>query len=75
MSVGIEHWKSQLVDLTPDERAELAHVLLSTLEPDDAEVEAAWDAEASGRVEEIRSGTTIGTPAEDFLNELRERYP
>jgi putative addiction module component (TIGR02574 family) len=75
MSVGIEHWKSQLVDLTPDECVELAHFLLSTLEPEDsdAEVEAAWDAEASRRAEEIRSGAAIGTPAEDLLITLRER--
>ncbi len=43
MSLGIERWKSQLVELTNDERAELAHFLLSTLEPieSDSEVEAA----------------------------------
>lgn len=75
MSTGIEHWKSQLAGLTPDERADLAHFLLSTLEPDEEGVEAAWDAEASRRVADIRAGGVKGRPVEDLLAELRERYP
>jgi hypothetical protein len=33
MNSTIEHWKTQLVALSADERAELADFLMSTLEP------------------------------------------
>jgi putative addiction module component (TIGR02574 family) len=75
MSTGIEHWKAQLVALPAHERAELARFLLASLEPDDEGVEAAWDAEASRRVDEILSGRAEGGPADEFLEELREQYP
>jgi hypothetical protein len=72
MSSAIEQWKVQLAALPNDERAELAHFLLVSLEPQDAEAESLWDAEAAKRVAEIRSGTAKGRPLEDVLNELRE---
>jgi len=73
MNSVIERLKGQLVALTPSERAELAHFLLSSFEPDDDGVEAEWDAEASRRVQQIRSGQAAGRPVEDLLTELRER--
>jgi len=75
MSSYIDQWKTQLTSLSPGERAELAHFLLLSLEPQDEGIEAAWDAEASRRVEEIRSGNATGRPVDDLLAELRERYP
>ena len=75
MNSVIDQWKTQLVTLSPSDRAELAHFLLSSLEPEDDGVEAAWDAEASRRAAEIRSGTAICQPIDEFLAELRERYP
>jgi putative addiction module component (TIGR02574 family) len=74
MNLLIEHWKTQLMTLSPGDRVELAHFLLSSLEPEDEAVEAAWDAEAERRAEEIRSGRAIGRPVDDFVAELRERY-
>ncbi len=75
MSSVIEDWKARLVTLAQGERAELAHFLLSSLEPEDEGVEAAWDLEASRRVQEIQSGTARGRSADEYLSELRERYP
>jgi putative addiction module component (TIGR02574 family) len=75
MSSVLDTWKSQLITLSPGDRVELAHFLLSSLEPEDDEVEAAWGAEASRRVEEIQSGRATGRPVEEFLAELRELYP
>ena len=75
MSTAIEHWKAQLATLSEGERAELALFLLSTLEPDDEGAEAAWDAEASRRVGDIRSGNASGRPLAEFLADLRERTP
>jgi putative addiction module component (TIGR02574 family) len=75
MSSLLDDWKAQLDRLSPNERAELAHYLLSSLDDEDEGVEAAWDAEAARRVTEIRSGTATGRDADGFLGELRERYP
>ena len=46
----IDQWKTQLIALPPSDRVELAHFLLSSLEPDDEGIEAAWDAEALRRI-------------------------
>lgn len=75
MSALAEQLKSQLGLLPVADRAELAHYLLSTLEPEEDGVAEAWRAEIARRVAEIRSGTATGTPAEEFLTELREKYP
>lgn len=75
MSTGLDRWKTDLLGLPPRERAELAHFLLTTLGPDEPDVEAAWDAEASRRVAAIRSGEASGRSADDVLGELRGLYP
>jgi putative addiction module component (TIGR02574 family) len=75
MNPVVDHWKSQLITLPPGERIELAHFLLASVEPDVEGVDAAWDAEASARVAEIRSGRATGRPVKEFIAELRERYP
>lgn len=75
MSTSFQDWKEQVVNLPPQERAELAYVLLSSLGPDDEDAEAAADAEASRRVEEICSGRARGIPADELIAELREQYP
>jgi putative addiction module component (TIGR02574 family) len=75
MSTALDDWKARLASLSGPERAELAHFLLGSLEPEDEGAEAAWDEEASRRVREIRAGTASGRDADAFLAELRERYP
>jgi putative addiction module component (TIGR02574 family) len=75
MNSVLEQWKTQLGTLSPGDRAELAHFLLSSLEPEDEGAEAAWDAEASRRVKEIHSGHAPGRAVDDLLAELREQYP
>jgi putative addiction module component (TIGR02574 family) len=75
MSSAIESLKDQVATLSTRERAELAYFLLTSIEPEDIGAEAAWDAEASRRVEEIRSGRAVGRPAEELLAELREQFP
>jgi putative addiction module component (TIGR02574 family) len=75
MSAVAEQLKSQLELLPVADRAELAHYLLSSLEPEEDGVADAWREEITRRVAEIRSGTATGTPATEFLKELREKYP
>jgi putative addiction module component (TIGR02574 family) len=72
---AIEQWKSQLGSLPQQERAELAHFLLQTLEPEDEGVEEAWAREIANRVAQIQAGETVGQPAEDVFAELREQFP
>ena len=47
MNPVLDQWKSQLSTLPPEERAELAHFLLCSLEPAEEGVDTAWDEEAS----------------------------
>jgi putative addiction module component (TIGR02574 family) len=75
MSETLEELKSQLELLTAEERAELAHFLIRSLDgEEDDGVEAAWEAELTRRTEEILSGTAIGRPADEVFKELREKY-
>ena len=76
MTQAVEQLKAQLGHLSAEERAELAHFLLVSLEPEDGDgVDAAWEAEVARRVEEIRSGRAVGKPAEQLFAELHEQYP
>lgn len=75
MTQAVEDLKSQASALSQPERAELAHFLLTTLEPEDEGVEKAWREEVARRVAEIRSGKAAGRPVEEVLAELRELYP
>lgn len=69
-----EQLKIQLSRLPADDRAELAHFLIDTLdETTDADAEAAWDMELARREAEIRSCTVVGEPAESVFARLRER--
>ena len=70
-----EKLKSQLSQLSIQERAELAHFLIHSLDEGvDADAEAAWDAELARRMEDIRSGKAVGEPADKVFAELREKY-
>lgn len=75
MSALAEDLKSQLGGLPVADRAELAHYLLASLEPEDDGVAEAWREEIARRSQEIRSGMATGTSAEEFMKELREKYP
>jgi putative addiction module component (TIGR02574 family) len=75
MTKVAEKLKSELVQLSMGERAELAHFLICSLDADvDADAEAAWDAELAERMENIKSGKAVGEPAHKVFAELREKY-
>ncbi|MEO7299167.1 MAG: addiction module protein [Verrucomicrobiota bacterium] len=75
MSVTAEKIKTQLSSLPSNERAELAHFLIQSLDAKtDEDTEAAWDAELARRAEEIRNGTAKGEPAEKVFAEIRAKY-
>ncbi len=75
MSATAEKIRGELVALSPEERAELAHFLIRSLDgAADSDAEQAWDAELSRRADEIRSGTATGQPAEEVFAELRAKH-
>jgi putative addiction module component (TIGR02574 family) len=75
MTEAAEKLKAQLSQLSMQERAELAHFLIHSLdEAVEADAEAAWDAELARRMEEIRSGNAVGEPADKVFAELRKKY-
>ena len=75
MTETAEKLKAQLSQLSMQERAELAHFLIHSLDEDvDADAEAAWDAELARRMEEIRAGKAVGELADTVFAELRKKY-
>jgi putative addiction module component (TIGR02574 family) len=75
MTETAEKLKAQLSQLSMQERAELAHFLIHSLDEDvDADAEAAWDAELARRMGEIRNGTAVGELADTVFAELRKKY-
>jgi putative addiction module component (TIGR02574 family) len=67
MTKAVQNMKTQLKQLSQEERAELAHFLLESLEPEEEGAAAAWDAEIARRMSEIRSGSATGKPAEQVF--------
>ena len=70
-----EKLKSELSQLTVQERAELAYFLIHSLDKDvDHDVEIDWDVELTRRMQEINSGAASGEPLNKVITELREKY-
>jgi putative addiction module component (TIGR02574 family) len=75
MSASTNELKLTLAKLPEQDRAELAHFLLQTLDDGaDDDAEAAWETELARRAEEIRSGRAISEPAEAVFAALREKH-
>lgn len=75
MSLQIKDIVNKALNLSPEERAELIHELILSLDDViDNEVERAWDAEIEKRVKEIKSGKAKGRQADDILAEIRAKY-
>jgi putative addiction module component (TIGR02574 family) len=75
MTETAEKLKRELSRLSLQERAELAHFLIHSLEEEvDADAEAAWDVELAQRMAEIKSGKAGGEPADTVFAELRAKY-
>ena len=73
MTETLEQLKEQLERLPRQERAELAHFLLCSLEQE-ADVDTAWEAELARRVADMQSGKVVGTPAAQGFDELRAQF-
>lgn len=62
---------AQAKALLPEERARLAEELLASLDPQEAEIAAAWDEELRRRIEEVEAGTVELVPADEAFAQVR----
>ena len=70
----LEELTARAVALPARSRAELAEILIQSLEEDDGEaIKAAWLVEIRRRDQEIRAGASVVRPADEVLKEARER--
>ena len=74
MSAPLERVKAEALDLSPEERAHLAHELIESLDDldDEAEVspaewERAWEEEIQRRLDEYRSGAVQPIPSSEIF--------
>lgn len=67
----VEELSRRAKDLSPDERVQLAEAILATVQCEDEEVDAAWDAEIKRRISEIESDAVKAIPAEEVFARLR----
>ncbi len=75
MTAKAEAIKTQLDQLAPDDRAELASYLIGSLDlGEDPDAEAAWKAELTRRAEEIHRGEASGEAAASVFSRLRARF-
>lgn len=73
--MDIEELRDHLLALPATRRAELAHLLIASLDPEpEAGTTSAWHAEVQRRAHEITSGVADGHPADDVFNEIRQRF-
>ena len=68
-----EELTTKAMALPAEHRAELAELLIQSLEEQDArEIKSAWLAEIRRRDQEIRAGVAVTRPADQVLREARE---
>lgn len=64
--------EQQALNLTPEERARLAEVLLESLrDSPQSDIEAAWEQEVARRVAEIENGSVPLIPIAEVLAQAR----
>jgi putative addiction module component (TIGR02574 family) len=73
MPTPIEHIEAEAMKLSPEERAELAERLWTSVHSAD-EVEAAWDAEIARRIRQIDAGEVECVPWETVMSNLRAKF-
>lgn len=75
MTEEAERVRDEVLQLPEKDRAELAHLLLESLEDnEDIDVAAAWDEELATRLQRIDDGEARLRPAHQVLAEIRDKY-
>jgi len=73
MATNAKQLESEAMNLSREERAELADKLWLSLE-DQNEVDSAWAWEIERRIREVDEGKVETLPHEDVVAEMRARY-
>ena len=73
MPLTLEQTTSEALSLAERERAQLAHVLIVSLETAEQDYAEELDAEIRRRVEELNNGMAQGRPVVDVVREVRAR--
>lgn len=77
MGAMLNELESQALQLTPQERGELIHRLIVSLEgkPEDSPeaIAKAWDEEIAHRVADMDAGRTKWIPADEVMSRLRTK--
>ena len=75
MSMAYDLLKAEITSLTEQQRVELAHLLIQSLDVETQdEVETAWADELNRRSREIREGSAIARPSEQIFAEIRAKH-
>ncbi len=73
MPLSLQELEDEALRLPVESRGRLAHRLLESLEPSDAEIQERWVREAEQRAEEMRSGRLRGEPVGEVLARIRAK--
>lgn len=65
---------AEAVSLPVEERTRIVENLLSSLNPPEPGVDAAWTTVARRRLDELRSGSVEGVPGEVVFERIRQLY-
>ena len=74
MSITLETLQAEVLRLPPADRAKLLDRLIASLDVD-AGAEAAWDALADEREQELQAGVAEAVPLEVVVARLEARFP
>ncbi len=71
----MEKMRSEVMALSPSERASLAHELILSLDdPTEYDLSPAYETEIQRRLKMVREGTASGRPAAEVFSDIRARY-
>lgn len=71
MSEAVLRILAQVETLSAQERAELAHAILLSLEPEEPDAAEAWEEELARRLARFRAGQSVEIPAEQVFANWR----
>ena len=76
MQKSIEQLTSELIELSKNERLEIARFLLflDNHSPDDTDSDSIWKKEISDRVHAVEIGTAIGIDYDKALKKIKTRF-
>lgn len=74
MAATVEMLEAEVLRLAPADRSRLVERLLASLD-EDQDIEAAWDAVADARADELKSGAAVAVSLGEALARLEARFP